>query len=91
MGTAATLVSADEYLNAAYEPDMELVDGVLVRRNVGAQQHGLLQLVVGSYLRQFRKTKRIQAFTEARLLVDARSGRYRIPDVLVLMVPYKKR
>ena len=90
MASSTASVSLDEYLRTVYEPDMEFVDGVLVRRNVGTQRHALLQLIVGSYLRGFRHSHRIQIFTEARLLVDAKSNRYRIPDVLVLELPYKK-
>lgn len=90
MDSTAILVSLDEYLNTSYEPDMEFVDGVLVRRNVGTQLHGLLQAIVGSYLRQFRKSHRIQVFMETRLLVDAATGRHRIPDVMVLEIPYQK-
>ena len=90
MASSTTLVSLDEYLNTVYEPDAEFVDGVLVRRNVGTQRHALLQLILGSYFRGFRHSHRVQAFTEARLLVDAKSNRYRIPDVTVLEVPYQK-
>jgi Uma2 family endonuclease len=87
MGSTATSVSLDEYLNTSYEPDMEFVDGVLVERNVGTPLHGRLQLIVGSYFRQYRKSHRIVAFTETRLRVTAR--RHRIPDVLVAEMPYQ--
>src|SRR5205807_9063578 len=90
MSTTASLVSLEEYLNSSYEPDMDFVDGVLLRRNVGTPRHALLQLIAGSYLRQHRKSHRIQVFVEARLLVDAATGRHRIPDVLVLAVPYQQ-
>jgi hypothetical protein len=40
---AATL---EEYLHTSYHPDMEYVDGVLVRRNVGTYLHSLLQTLV---------------------------------------------
>ncbi|HEY7388294.1 MAG TPA: Uma2 family endonuclease [Bryobacteraceae bacterium] len=90
MSGTATLISLDEYLNTSYEPDMDFVDGVLVSRNVGTQRHGLLQLIVGSYFRQFRQTHNIDVFAETRLRVDAASGRHRIPDVTVLKKPYQK-
>jgi Uma2 family endonuclease len=90
MGTTTTLVTLEEYLNTAYEPDMDFVDGVLVRRNVGPQLHGLLQIIVGSFLRQFRQSHRITAFTETRLLVDAKTNRHRIPDVMAVENPFQK-
>ncbi len=85
--TTPTLASLEEYLNTSYEPDMEFVDGVLVRRNVGTQLHGLLQTIVGAYLRQYRRSDRLKVFMETRLLVK---GHYRIPDVMVLQPPYRK-
>lgn len=85
MGSTATSVSLDEYLSTSYEPDREFVDGVLVERNVGTPPHTELQLIVGSYFRQYRKSHRIKAFTEARVRIAAR--RHRIPDVCVVQLP----
>ncbi len=90
MSGTATLASLDEYLNSSYEPDMDFVDGVLVRRNVGTQRHGRLQLLVGLFFEQFRNSHKISTFTETRLRIDAATGRHRIPDVLVLKKPYQK-
>ena len=87
MGTA-TLVSLDEYLHSVYEPDKEFVDGVLLERHVGTQRHGMLQALLAMFFGQYRKSHRIGVFTETRLLVDATTGRHRIPDVMVLEVPY---
>jgi Uma2 family endonuclease len=90
MGTTSASISLDEYLNSAYEPDRDFVDGVLLERHVGTQRHALLQLIVGAFFLRFRRSHRISVFTECRLLVDAATGRYRIPDVMVLEVPYAK-
>jgi Uma2 family endonuclease len=89
MGTTATLISLDEYLNTSYAPDMEFVDSVLVRRNVGAQLHGMLQIIVGVFFAQYRKSHRVRAFAETRLRMDI-SGAYRVPDVMVVEIPYQK-
>jgi Uma2 family endonuclease len=89
MGSTATLISVDEYLNTSYEPDREFVDGVLVRRNVGTQFHGMLQAIVGAFFGQYRKSHRISVFIATRLHVDTR-GNHRVPDVLVLEIPYRK-
>ncbi|HEV3199109.1 MAG TPA: Uma2 family endonuclease [Bryobacteraceae bacterium] len=89
MGSTATLISLDEYLDTSYEPDMDFVDGVLVRRNVGTILHGILQNIVGAFFLRYLKSHRIRACTETRLRVDT-SGVYRVPDVLVLEIPYQK-
>jgi Uma2 family endonuclease len=83
------LISLDEYLNTSYKPDMDFVDGALVRRNVGTQRHGLLQASVAGFLGGQEKSHRIRVFTSSRLRIDAQ-GRHRIPDVMVLETPYKK-
>jgi Uma2 family endonuclease len=90
MKDSAVLISLDEYLNTSYKPDMDYVSGVLVRRNVGTQRHGSLQIILGIYFAQFRKSHRIKTFAETRLLVDRSTGRYRVPDILVLGIPYTK-
>ena len=82
------LLSEQEYRNTSYEPDVEFADGVLVRRNVGTQRHGLLQTILAIYLGRFRQAHRFQVFTETRLQV--RSGKNRIPDTMVVEVPYQK-
>jgi hypothetical protein len=43
------LVSEEEYLSTAYEPDCEYEDGVLIERNVGDQDHSWLQAALGAY------------------------------------------
>jgi len=81
-------VPVEEYLNTSYEPDVDFVDGVLVRRNVGTQLHGRLQLIVGMYLESFRESHRIKVFVETRLLVEPRA--YRVPDVMAVPAPVQK-
>ncbi len=90
MKDPAVLVSPEEYLNTSYKPDMDYVDGVLVRRNVGTLRHGSLQIILGIYFGQFRKSHRIKTFAETRLLVDRPTSRHRVPDILVLGIPYTK-
>src|SRR5579871_3899108 len=89
MGTA-TLVPVEEYLNTSYEPDVDFVDGVLVRRNVGTQSHSALQALVSSYFLQFADSHRIKVFTEGRLLVNPAPRRYRVPDVMAVERPVQK-
>jgi len=76
-----TLISLDEYLNTAYDPDVEFVDGVLVERNVGDWLHSLIQSNLIFALR--KKYPKIYAVPEFRS--RTRETRYRIPDVCVLL------
>ena len=89
MAAPPTLVSLDEYLNTAYEPDRDFVDGVLLERHAGTQRHGLLQTFLILFFGQYIKSHRIALFTETRLRVDA-TGRHRIPDVMIVEAPYTK-
>ena|SRR5271157_1022129 len=89
MGTA-TLVTVDEYLNTSYEPDMDYVDGVLVRRNVGTQLHSFLQAILTIYFGTLRDSHLLRVLPEARLLVNAATRRHRVPDVMAVEVPYQK-
>ena len=75
------LVSVEEYLSTAYDPDVEYVDGVLVERNVGDWLHSLIQSNVLFALR--RKYPHLKAVPELRSSVT--DTRYRLPDVCVLL------
>jgi len=83
MGVAA-LVSVEEYLRTTYDPDCDYVDGELVERNLGEQSHGLLQLNIGSWLKERRNKFRCRVVTEVRLQV--RPDRFRVPDVMVIPI-----
>ena len=89
MGTA-TLVPVEEYLNTSYEPDVDFVDGVLLRRNVGTQLHGRLQLLAGSYFEGISGSYQIKVFVETRLLVNPAPRAYRVPDVMAVPRPVQE-
>jgi Uma2 family endonuclease len=80
------LVSADEYLNSGYHPDMEYVDGALVERDVPTISHSLLQAMLSEYFRRFRKQFRFAALSEPRTQIVERA-RYRIPDLMLCPLP----
>jgi Uma2 family endonuclease len=82
------LVSVQEYLATSYDPDVEYVDGRLVERNVGEHDHSRLQIILASLLRERERDRRFAAFTEQRLRIS--STRYRIPDVCVMALPYRR-
>jgi hypothetical protein len=48
--SARTLISVEDYLASAYEPDCDFVDGHIEERNVGELSHSRVQLKVGAYL-----------------------------------------
>jgi Uma2 family endonuclease len=84
------LVSLEDYLSTAYEPDRDFVDGVPLERHSGTQRHGLLQTFLILFFGQFIKSHRIAVFTETRLRVDADTGRHRVPDVMIVEAPYTR-
>ena len=49
------LVSEEEYLHSSYEPDCEFEDGVLIERNLGAWEHGELQVLIAAYFSRYRE------------------------------------
>src|SRR4051794_36699713 len=81
--SAGTLISVEEYLNTSYDPDVEFVDGVLVERNVGKWLHSLVQRNI--ILALGRDYPSLFAVPELRVRIA--EGRYRIPDVCVVLAP----
>jgi len=66
------------------------VDGVLVQRHLGTFKHGDLQTIVVTFFSHYRKSHSIRGVTDVRLLVDAATGRHRVPDVMVLKASFKR-
>lgn len=91
MSTAPMLphVPVDEYLTSSYHPDMEYVDGVLVERGMPTIFHGLLQVILTAYFRQFERQHRYKVLAKARTQIIERA-RYRIPDILLCSMPIPK-
>ena len=77
-----TLVLVSEYLNTTYRPDLELLEGHLVERNVGDYDHSNMQGALIAWLRQRQREWNIRALPEQRIRVSA--TRFRIPDVCVV-------
>ena len=86
MAPTPRLVSVDEYLNSSYHPDLEFVDGLLVRRGRPMIAHGLLQGILIGYFLGFRKEFRYAVLVEVRTQIVQRA-RYRIPAVMLCPVP----
>jgi Uma2 family endonuclease len=80
MATSAQ-ISLNEYLTTNYRPDREYVDGVLVERNVGKNEHSRLQVLLAAWFASMEDQWQVATFTEWR--VQVASTRVRIPDVLL--------
>jgi Uma2 family endonuclease len=78
----STYLSITDYLNTAYDPDLEYVDGQLVERNVGKWEHGRIQALLGAWFCQHEDEWKIQTATDIRTRVAW--TRVRLPDVLVV-------
>jgi Uma2 family endonuclease len=71
-----------EYLNTSYRPDREYVDGEVLERNVGKNEHSRLQALLAMWFGRFEDEWGVATFTEQRVQVSA--TRIRIPDVLLV-------
>lgn len=82
--TVGTLVSVEEYLNSNYDPDCDYIDGELIERNMGEQNHGRLQARITQWLMARENPSRYRTLVEVRLRV--RRDRFRIPDLMLIPV-----
>jgi Uma2 family endonuclease len=82
MGSAATLIPVEEYLNTSYDPDREYVDGEVVERNLGEKTHSIIQRNLILFLGNQAKELGIEVFPEQRVQVSR--TRFRIPDVTIV-------
>jgi Uma2 family endonuclease len=80
-------VPLEEYLNTAYDPDVEYVDGLLVERKMGDWLHSLVQSNIIFALR--RKYPHLKVVPELRS--STTNTRFRLPDVTVLLDAPKTR
>lgn len=80
---STTQISAAEYLSTTFRPDRELVDGMLVERNVGEKDHSKLQTAIAAWFHARRRKAGWHVFVEQRIRVS--STRFRIPDVCVVV------
>src|SRR5579864_5054858 len=76
---AGTLVSVEEYLSTSYDPDCDYVDGEVLERNLGEQDHSRLQGVLYAYLFNREKQWGIYVFPEQRVQVSR--ARFRVSDI----------
>jgi len=82
MDMSTALVSLEEYLDTAYSPDREYVDGAIVERRVGERPHSLAQKNMVVYLQT--SYPRLFVWPEQRVRTVAHR-RSRVPDVCVTL------
>jgi Uma2 family endonuclease len=82
---ATTKVSLEEYLNTAYRPDVEYIDGGLQERNVGEIDQARMILAVLMWFAGHEQDWRVQVLPDVR--VQVRHERFGIPDVCVCAAP----
>ncbi len=82
MATKA-LIPVEVYLTSDYRPDCDYVDGEVLERTLGGRKHGRLQLKLGAFFLARQEHLGTYAIVEQR--VQVQPGRYRVPDVCVLL------
>ncbi len=80
---SSTVVPVGEYLHTVYEPDCDYVDGEVIERNVGENQHSTIQGILIGQLRELGRRLPIRVRPELRMRVSA--TRFRIPDICVML------
>jgi Uma2 family endonuclease len=79
---ATTQIALSEYLQTAYHPDREYVDGELRVRNVGKTDHARVQALLAAWFGVREQDWHVVVTTGQRVRVSA--DRVRIPDVTLV-------
>jgi len=79
--STGVLISVEQYLATAYEPDCDFIDGHLEERNVGEWEHARLQGKILALLISRYEPQGLLPLPELRLQV--KPGRFRVPDICV--------
>lgn len=69
-------------MSTSYRPDQEMLEGELVKRNVGEYDHSNLQGALVAWLRRRQRDWNIRVMPQQRVRVSA--SRFRVPDVSVV-------
>jgi Uma2 family endonuclease len=79
---SATQIPVSEYLQTAFRPDREYVDGEILERNVGKWQHARIQWLLALWFGRHESRWNVIGSTEQRIQVSA--TRVRVPDLVIL-------
>jgi Uma2 family endonuclease len=77
-----THVPVEVYLRSDYQPDAEYIDGVILERPMGEDDHSALQDAICAWFRQHSDEWNIRVRPELR--VQVRPENYLVPDVTIL-------
>jgi Uma2 family endonuclease len=75
-------IPVEAYLRSDYQPDAEYIDGVIVERPVGEDDHSAWQEAICAWFRQHADTWNIRIRPELR--VQVKSANFLVPDVAIL-------
>ena len=76
-----TLISIEEYLRKAYEPDAEYVDGHIVERSMPETPHSAVQVRLVQLFTPLSRDRNLHLMTELRMRISPAC--VRIPDFAV--------
>jgi len=79
---SATQIPVSEYLESAYQPDCEYIDGEVLERNVGKWSHARVQWLLAGWFLKHESLWNVIGSTEQRVQVSP--TRIRVPDLVVL-------
>jgi Uma2 family endonuclease len=82
LSMSTTLVSLEEYLDTAYSPDREYVDGEVVERNVGERPHSFAQSNIIVAVRSGYRHVFVWPEQRVRTVPGRRS---RVPDICITL------
>jgi Uma2 family endonuclease len=77
------MISVEDYLATSYESDCDYLDGEVVERNWGDQDHSSLQAAICSHFFVRRKEWNILALMEQRVRI--KRTRFRVPDICLTL------
>jgi Uma2 family endonuclease len=81
----STQIPVEEYLRSSYDPDCEYVDGEVLDRNVGEQDHAYIQKRLTLYFGPREAQLGIYVLAEWRMRIG--EHRYRVPDFVIIAGP----
>lgn len=84
MAAASTPLTLEEYLETSYEPECEYVDGELIPKAMGTNDHSRLQFRIGQLLYRYEEAGLCEVAPEQSLRL--RKTAVLIPDVCLLPV-----
>jgi len=79
------LVSVEEYLRSAYEPDAEYVAGRILARSMPQKAHSKMQGFLDRTLYALAHPLGYEVWVEQRVRTQPHPARYRVPDVCLTL------